>query len=701
MDDTLPRVARVVVASPLPQLDRELEYEIPVELRERIGVGMRVTVPLRTSNRQLQGFVVAVERTAEYGGKLASISELVSTARVLTPEIAGLARAVADRQAGCAADVLRLAIPARSVRVEQRWLEAQAASAADGDDGSPDAAEAADSEDAGKPASAAEAAASSKPTSLPGRAVTPELATPDATLVPMYGEESAALLARGAAVRLAVDAPVGVDAGVPRSLLALAAAAAARVQAGQSVILAVPDYRDVELALRGLGRFLESARIRRLDTRAKPAERYSAFLACLDETPGVVVGTRSVIYAPASNLGAVLVWDDGDESFTEQLAPYASTRDVALLRAERESVSLIFAAHTPSLEVARLVGMRWLTPVPLARPEAPKIIAGSQSLAEETPSAQARIPALAWQEARRALEHGPVLLQVVRAGYIPSLSCAKCRTPARCTVCGGALEFARPSAPPSCRVCDALHPEWQCPECGDKRLRNTSLGAERTAEELGRAFPGTRVVVADGASETVSIDDRPCLVVATRGAEPVPASGYAGVVLLDTERSLAQERLDAGVDALRGWSNAAALAGPGAKVVIVGGETPASRALRTWQQPEYATRELSERRQLHFPPAVRVAAITGTDEEVRHALATVEATPELQQPSALQVLGPTPQEVGSRVVLKFGYALGSPLAKALKSELVRAATSRRPRVAGRGGGHASTLRVRFDPPGIF
>ena len=96
-----------------------------------------------------------------------------------------------------------------------------------------------------------------------------------------------------------------------------------------------------------------------------------------------------------------------------------------------------------------------------------------------------------------------------------------------------------------------------------------------------------------------------------------------------------------------------------------------------------------------------MAAITGTDEEVRHALATVEATPELQQPSALQVLGPTPQEVGSRVVLKFGYALGSPLAKALKSELVRAATSRRPRVAGRGGGHASTLRVRFDPPGIF
>lgn len=697
MDDTLPRVARVVVASPLPQLDRELEYEIPVELRERIGVGMRVAVPLRTSNRQLQGFVVALERTAEFGGKLAAISELVSTARVLTPEIAGLARAVADRQAGCAADVLRLAIPTRSVRVEQRWLEAQAEAhaqrqaqaQAQAQEGTPE-----DHGDApvGEQATAGEVRAATDPA---------DVEDPEATLIPMYGAEAAALLARGSAARLAVDAPVGVDAGVPRSLLALSAAAAARVRAGESVILAVPDYRDVELTLRALGRFLEPGRIRRLDTRAKPADRYSAFLACLDETPGVVVGTRSVIYAPASNLGAVLVWDDGDESFTEQLAPYASTRDVALLRAERESLTLVFAAHTPSLEVARLVGMRWLTPIPLARPEAPKIISGSQALAEETPAAHARIPALAWQEARRALEHGPVLLQVVRAGYIPSLSCAKCRTPARCTVCGGALEFKRPSAPPSCRVCDSLHPEWQCQECGDRRLRNTSLGAERTAEELGRAFPGARVIVADGASETVSIDDRPCLVVATRGAEPVPESGYAGIVLLDTERSLAQERLDAGVDAVRGWSNAAALAGPSAKVVIVGGETPASRALRSWQQPDFATRELSERRELHFPPAVRVATLTGTDEEVRRALSSIEASPELRPGTAMQILGPTPQEVGSRVVLKFGYALGAPLAKVLKSELVRAATSRRPRVAGRGGGHASTLRVRFDPPGIF
>ncbi|PPF47361.1 preprotein translocase subunit SecA [Pseudoclavibacter sp. AY1F1] len=692
MNDPLPRVARVVVASPLPQLDRELEYEIPVELRERIGVGMRVTVPLRTSNRQLQGFVVAVEHAAEYAGKLAVITELVSTARVLTPEIAGLARAVADRQAGCAADVLRLAIPARSVRVEQRWLEARAEAAA-----------AAAVAVATEVDEEVDAEVDTEQTRLapPAATGTGELEDPEAALVPMYGAEAAALLARGRAARLALDAPVGVDSGVPRSLLALSAAAAARVRAGESVILAVPDYRDVELALRSLGRFLDPSRIRRLDTRAKPADRYSAFLACLDETPGVVVGTRSVIYAPASNLGAVLVWDDADESFTEQLAPYASTRDVALLRAERESLTLVFAAQTPSLEVARLVGMRWLTPVPLARPDSPKIISGSQALAEETPASHARIPALAWQEARRALEHGPVLLQVVRAGYIPSLSCAKCRHPARCTVCGGALEFARPSAPPSCRVCDSLHPEWQCPECGDKRLRNTSLGAERTAEELGRAFPGARVIVADGASETVSIDDRPCLVVATRGAEPVPLSGYAGIVLLDTERSLAQERLDAGIDALRGWSNAAALAGPSAKVVIVGGETPASHALRTWQQPEFATRELSERRELHFPPAVRVATITGTDEEVRGALATVQATPELQQGAALQILGPTPQDIGSRAVLKFGFALGAPLARALKSELVRAATSRRPRVAGRGGGHASTLRVRFDPPGIF
>lgn len=122
-------VARVVLESPLPQLDRVFEYEIPAELGGQLGEGMRVKVPLRTGGRVVGGYVVELTDEPEYTGRLAKVDQLVSGARVLPPELARLARAVADRQAGTMSDVLRLAIPARSARLEARWLDDETGSA--------------------------------------------------------------------------------------------------------------------------------------------------------------------------------------------------------------------------------------------------------------------------------------------------------------------------------------------------------------------------------------------------------------------------------------------------------------------------------------------------------------------------------------------------------------------------------------------
>jgi primosomal protein N' (replication factor Y) len=95
-------------------------------------------------------------------------------------------------------------------------------------------------------------------------------------------------------------------------------------------------------------------------------------------------------------------------------------------------------------------------------------------------------------------------------------------------------------------------------------LRMASSGSERTADELGRAFPNTRVILADGDHPVISVDARPALVVATRGAEPHADGGYHAVILLDGDRMLLAEQLRIGESALRWWSNAAALARPGA-----------------------------------------------------------------------------------------------------------------------------------------
>jgi hypothetical protein len=108
-------VARVVVDTGLAHLDRPFDYLVPAAAADAAHPGVRVRV--RFAGRLVDGWVLSREDASEHPGRLAPLS-VVSPERVLTPEVAELARAVADRCAGTLPDVLRLAIPPRHARVE-------------------------------------------------------------------------------------------------------------------------------------------------------------------------------------------------------------------------------------------------------------------------------------------------------------------------------------------------------------------------------------------------------------------------------------------------------------------------------------------------------------------------------------------------------------------------------------------------------
>jgi primosomal protein N' (replication factor Y) len=466
----------------------------------------------------------------------------------------------------------------------------------------------------------------------------------------------------------------------------MAAAAAGVVASGASAILAVPDYRDqlqLEAALRAV---LPPERIATLDARQSNPDRYRSFLRTLGDVPLAIVGNRSVVYAPAAKLGLIALWDDGDPLYTEPLSPYVHARDAALLRQEEQGSALLFLSHSRSTEIERLVELGWLRSVsPKAR--TPKVVPTAQQAGGDRLAAQARIPSSAWRIAREALEHGPVLVQVARPGYAPGLACADCGQLARCLRCEGPITQKSARATPSCSWCGALAVSWHCTNCEGERMRFVGQGATRTAEDLGRAFPGVRVIIADGERTVLSVGSEPALVIATRGAEPVAAGGYRAVLLLDGERMIARESLRVGEDCLRWWSNATALAGRGATTVLVGIGGPLATAMATWRQADYARTELADRRRLRFPPAVRVATVTGEVEAVAKAVASTEI-------EADDVLGPV--DVGDRAVrtiVRFDYAHGAAVAAALRAQVVKAATARRrPGVAR----PTTNLKVRFD-----
>lgn len=641
-------VARVLVDAALPQLDRLLDYRIPDSLAG-VEPGVRVSVPLRSAKRMATAFVIEVAADADFPGPLSEVAAVVSPIPVLRPEVWRLARAVADRAAGSANDVLRLAVPPRQVRVEKAWLARVPVDpptvVAPSLDGFPGLAEALDA-----------------------------------------GERVALRVQPG------VTEAQGV--GVSRWALTLAQVAAHTLASGRSAILVAPDHRDQDQLERALAALVPAESLLRWDSRQPNADRYRALLVAGDRA-AVIVGNRSAVYAPAEDLGLLAVWNDGDPLLGEPLAPYVHARDAALVRHEQQGGALVIGGHTRSTETQRLVEIGWLRELGPAKRIRMRVIPTADGPGEDALMAQARIPSVAWREARAGLEKGPVLVQVARPGYAPGLRCAECGEAARCKRCTGPLRQRAAGAPPTCTWCGTPDRTWACPNCRSRTFRTSGAGSARTADELGRAFPGTRVIVSDGERPILEVDDRAALVIATRGAEPFAPHGYRAVLLLDGERMLARESLRVAEDCLRWWSDAAALAADDAGIVLVGVGGALGHALAGWNQPDFARTEYAGRRELRFPPAVRMATLQGAPDAVEEALA--------QLPASAEVLGTTLAAGRARAILRFDYRDGAEIAESVHAEVIRQATRRRKPIPGTPprGRQRLPLRARFDDPEPF
>ncbi|WP_229715182.1 primosomal protein N' [Subtercola lobariae] len=768
------RIARVMLESPLPQLDRLFDYRIPDALVPDARPGVRVKVPLRTAGRVSRGYIVEVTDRADFVGTLSDIEEIVSAAAVLTPDVWALARRVATRAAGNASDVVRLAVPPRQVRVEKAWLARQQKLAETHTEPPRSAPDAADSSTGATPTrrgvavssaaapfvSAAQAATPSSagsssaatPESLAGTIVgygrgvieraleqrrriavtaiatvkqagryssaetaaarTPPLRTADSSTTPPRSADFTAVPARMTATSAArAGAAPQSAAWVGAWAATMAAMAVHTLSLGRSSILVVPDYRDQEQLETALAAVLAGestlehaahpifdSTVVRLDARQTNPERYANFLACLEPRPRIIVGTRSAVYAPAHELGLIALWDEADPLHNEPLSPYVASRDVALIRQEQSACALAFVSHSRSSEVQRLVELGFLDDIAQQPRFLPKVVPTSAQSSNDRFAQTARIPSSAWNAARTALETGPVLVQVARPGYSPVLACASCRNPAHCLVCDGPLRAQSKNSPPSCAWCGAIAAQWQCRHCEGTTFTHIGQGSERTAEELGRAFPATRIIVSDGSRSLGDVGSAPALVIATRGAEPVAAGGYHAVLLLDGERMLARESLTVAEDCLRWWSNAVALAAPRAPTIIVGVGGELARTLVTWQQPRFASEELADRRRLRFPPAIRVATVRGTPEAVASAVKELHDSVHGEDSAKIDVLGPVPDENDFvRSIVRFDYSVGASVASTLRAAVIKNATSRR-KTPGRPTNYRTppTLRVRFD-----
>lgn len=463
----------------------------------------------------------------------------------------------------------------------------------------------------------------------------------------------------------------------------------------------LPDGRSVARVDQALTELLGAGLHVALEADLGPRERYRRWLAVSRGSVHAAIGTRATMFAPVRDLGLVVVWSDGDNSHSDPRAPHPHVREVAPLRAAEEGAAVLLGGHAVTVEGAQLVSTGWARPLTADRETvrrvAPRVRTVTDQDQHRDGAAQAaRLPSVAWEAARESLAAGhPVLIQVPRRGYVPRLACGRCRTPARCRRCEGPLEAPSADALLCCGWCGEAEADWHCPECGSFRLRAQVVGARRTAEELGKAFPRIPVRTSGRDAVLTTVPDEPSLVISTPGAEPVVegGSGYGAALLLDGWALLGRPDLRAGEETLRLWLAAAALvrsAEDGGTVVVVA--EPSARpvqALVRWDPLGHAGLERDERAQLHFPPVSRMASVSGSPAAVADLLGLIRL------PEEADVLGPVPApalrgEEQERALLRVPPGQGAALAAALKAAQIARIALRTP----------EAVRVRVDPTDI-
>lgn len=653
-------IARVLPLLGIPHLDRLFDYSVPAKFSAEAQPGVRLRV--RFAGRLVDALLIERRSSTDHEGNLRPIERVVSPLRLLTPDLWSAVNTLADRWAGTRSDILRAVVPARHASAEKAGLL-----------------------HGGKAWDQLGSAARSW-----DELTADSLAAARESLSPYrFGINflDATLESRRARAHVL---------GLPgHDLHQLAADVSSAVAVhGQGVLIVAPNAREIGRITNALNRWLSNNQIVELTADIGPSARYRRYLSILAGQARVVVGTRSAMLAPVANLGLIVLFGESDDNLVDPRAPYLHARDVLRLQAEQAGASMMVIGVHRSAEIQQWIEEGFMHAVlPEAaqmrahRPWIRALADSDTTIERELHAPGSRLPTIGFEAIRQALSAGrPALVQVPRRGYAPSISCSHCHTPARCRRCNGPLELPGANADgtpqsPRCRWCGASAGVFSCPECGHRGLKLNIVGQDRTAQELGRAFPGTRVITSAGETVLSQVANEPAIVVSTPGAEPHVAGGlYGAAVMMDPWVQLGRPDLRATEKTLRHWLEAAALVAPhgegGTVVVVAEAWLKPVQDLIKWDAPGAARSELASRQEAGFPPAVSMAAIDGTRESIDQLLevwekpATVELLGPVELPAGIRLpagLSPTHADQARRLIVRIPAADTALLGHSLKA----------------------------------
>lgn len=586
---------------------------------------MRVRVPFGRGT--LTGFVVAVTPHPETGGKPAQIREVIARLEdtpSIPPDLLALIEWVAERYLAPFGQCLRLAFPGSHERMPSTRRKQHTATAS----------------------SIATAPAPDQPT------FTVERLPLNESLAPLRAKVLAAI-ARQTHESLLLPTTTGALPGFYAEALQTV------LDRGRTALVLVPETGRVD-ASHAFFAARWGARCQVYHAGLSPADRQQAWTRIQAGEAAVVIGTRSAVFAPLTNLGLIIVDQEDHQAYKAENVPRYDARVVATERARRAGAVLVLTSAHPSLETVHATG----TDIGAAGVVVPQAGAPPVTVADlrEAPFGDILSAPLSDAIAARLADGKNVLLFLNRKGYASVLQCRDCGQAVKCPACSVGWTFHKREGLLRCSYCGRTGnaPET-CPDCAGARLVPSGSGTEALEETVQARFPSARVARlerhrtgGDGANAAIlslwqakELD----ILIGTQlvvTQSPRPVASLVGLVYPDAALHLPD--FQAAERAYHTLSDVMALTDPQDSTagIVMQSYLPQHHVIRALAERNpslfYAS-ELAARQALGYPPFGRLIGlrVSGTKEELVEAAASRWAAllKEARSPG-MAVLGPIP-----------------------------------------------------------
>ena len=270
---------------------------------------------------------------------------------------------------------------------------------------------------------------------------------------------------------------------------------------GQGAIVRVPEIALTPLMTgRFTRRFGDAVAI--LHSGLSLGERYDEWKRIREGKVQVVVGARSAIFAPLSDIGIIILDEEHENAYKSETAPRYHARDIARFRAGQHNAVCIYASATPLVEsyYKALNGQYTLLEMHSRYNQSAMPHVYIVDMREELKNGnRSMFSEMLRHELVYNIEHEEqTILFLNRRGFSTFVSCRECGYVATCPHCNISLTYHRYTDRLTCHYCGYTHENYtKCPECGSSYIRFFGAGTQKVEESLLQEFEGIRVVRMD------------------------------------------------------------------------------------------------------------------------------------------------------------------------------------------------------------